>query len=51
VRLSFLPTIPFLDISFNPQLPTDIGIKSTNYSFEYDFVSDAPATGAIRWRC
>lgn len=41
-RLSFLPTIPFLDISFNPQLPTDIGIKSTNYSFEYDPVGDAP---------
>jgi hypothetical protein len=40
-RLSFLPTIPFLDISFNPQLPTT-GIKSTNYSFEYDPVGDAP---------
>lgn len=42
-RLSFLPTIPFLDISFGPQLPTDIGIKSTNYSFEYDPVGDAPS--------
>lgn len=41
-RLSFLPTIPFLNISFGPQLPTDIGIKSTNYSFEYDPVGDAP---------
>jgi len=41
-RLGFLPTIPGLDISFNPQLPTDIGIKSTNYSFEYDPVGDAP---------
>jgi len=40
-RLSFLPTIPGLDISFGPQLPTD-GIKSTNYSFEYDPVGDAP---------
>jgi len=40
-RLSFLPTIPFLDISFGPQLPTE-GIKSTNYSFEYDPVGDAP---------
>jgi hypothetical protein len=40
-RLSFLPTIPFLDISFNPQLPTT-GIPSTNYSFEYDPVGDAP---------
>jgi PE-PPE domain len=42
-RLSFLPTIPGLDISFGPQLPTDEdGIKSTNYSFEYDPVGDAP---------
>ncbi|MBO0678995.1 PE-PPE domain-containing protein [Mycolicibacterium sp. S2-37] len=41
-RLSFLPTIPFIDLSFGPQLPTDIGIKSTNYSFEYDPVGDAP---------
>jgi hypothetical protein len=40
-RLSFLPTVPGLDISFGPQLPTD-GIKSTNYSFEYDPVGDAP---------
>ena len=40
-RLSFLPTIPFLDISFNPQLPTD-GFTSTNYSFEFDPVGDAP---------
>jgi len=41
-RLSFLPTIPGLNISFKPQLPTDIGVKSTNYSFEYDPVGDAP---------
>lgn len=41
-RLSFLPTIPGLDISFNPQLPTNNGVKSTNYSFEYDPVGDAP---------
>jgi hypothetical protein len=40
-RLSLLPTIPFLDISFGPQLPTT-GIPSTNYSFEYDPVGDAP---------
>jgi hypothetical protein len=40
-RLSFLPTSPILDISFGPQLPTT-GIKSTNYSFEYDPVGDAP---------
>lgn len=42
-RLGFLPTIPFLDITFGPQLPTDIGITSTNYSFEYDPVGDAPS--------
>lgn len=41
-RLSFLPTIPLIDLTFGPQLPTDIGIKSTNYSFEYDPVGDAP---------
>jgi PE-PPE domain len=40
-RLSFLPSIPLLDISFSPQLPTT-GIPSTNYSFEYDPVGDAP---------
>jgi hypothetical protein len=41
-RLGFLPTIPILDVSFGPQLPTNIGIKSINYSFEYDPVGDAP---------
>lgn len=41
-RFSFLPTIPGLNISFNPQLPTHNGIKSTNYTFEYDPVGDAP---------
>ncbi|KUI25663.1 PE-PPE domain-containing protein [Mycobacterium sp. IS-1742] len=41
-RLSFLRYIPLLDVSFGPQLPTDIGVKSTNYSFEYDPVGDAP---------
>lgn len=40
-RLSFLRSIPFLDVTFGPQLPTT-GIKSTNYSFEYDPVGDAP---------
>lgn len=40
-RLSFLRYIPILDVSFGPQLPTE-GIKSTNYSFEYDPVGDAP---------
>ncbi|BBY17611.1 PE-PPE domain-containing protein [Mycolicibacterium litorale] len=41
-RLSFLRYIPILNVSFGPQLPTDIGVKSTNYSFEYDPVGDAP---------
>jgi hypothetical protein len=41
-RFSFLPTIPGLNISFNPQLPTNNGITSTNYTFEYDPVGDAP---------
>jgi hypothetical protein len=41
-RLSFLPTIPILNVTFGPVLPTDIGIKSTNYVFEYDPVGDAP---------
>jgi PE-PPE domain len=41
-RLSFLPTIPFLNITFGPVLPTNIGIKSTNYTFEYDPVGNAP---------
>lgn len=40
-RLSFLRYIPGLNISFGPQLPTS-GIKSTNYSFEYDPVGDVP---------
>src|ERR1700730_17973905 len=41
-RLSFLPTIPILTTTFGPTLPTNIGIKSTNYDFEYDPVGDAP---------
>jgi hypothetical protein len=47
-RLSFLPTIPILNITFGPVLPTNIGITSINYVFEYDLVGDAPCTGAIR---
>jgi hypothetical protein len=41
-RLSFLPTIPILNVTFGPLLPTDIGINSTNYAFEYHPVGDAP---------
>lgn len=29
-------------MTFGPQLPADIGVKSTNYSFECDPVGDAP---------
>lgn len=41
-RLSFLPTIPILDVSFGKPTPTDVGIKTTDISFEYDGVSDFP---------
>ena len=44
-RLSFLPTIPILDVSFGKPTPTytaDTGIKTTDISFEYDGVSDFP---------
>jgi PE-PPE domain len=41
-RLSFVATISFLNITFGPVLPTNIGIKSTNYTFEYDPVGNAP---------
>jgi hypothetical protein len=41
-RLSFVATISFLNITFGPVLPTNIGIKTTNYTFEYDPVGNAP---------
>ena len=41
-RLSFLPTIPISDVSFGKPTPTDVGIKTTDISFEYDGVSDFP---------
>ena len=41
-RLSFLPTIPIADVSFGKPTPTDVGIKTTDISFEYDGVSDFP---------
>ena len=44
-RLSFLPTIPILDVSFGNPTPTytaETGIKTTDFSFEYDGVSDFP---------
>ena len=41
-RLGFLPTIPFLDISFNPAMKTDNGFDTTAIGFEYDPVTYAP---------
>ena len=41
-RLGFLPTIPFLDITFGPATPTDTGIPMTGIGFEYDPVMYAP---------
>jgi pimeloyl-ACP methyl ester carboxylesterase len=41
-RLGFLPTIPFLDITFGPPMPTDTGIPITSIGFQYDPVMYAP---------
>lgn len=41
-RLGFLPTIPFLDITFGPATPTDLGVDMTTIGFEYDPVMYAP---------
>jgi hypothetical protein len=41
-RLGFLPTIPFLDITFGPATPVDTGIPMTSIGFEYDPVMYAP---------
>ena len=41
-RLGFLPTIPFLDITFGPAMPVDTGIKITSIGFQYDPVMYAP---------
>ncbi|MGV0715784.1 PE-PPE domain-containing protein [Mycolicibacterium sp. XJ662] len=41
-RLGFLPTIPFIDVTFGPSMPTDIGIETTSVGFEYDPVMYAP---------
>ncbi|MDA4109413.1 PE-PPE domain-containing protein [Mycolicibacterium holsaticum] len=41
-RLGFLPTIPFLDITFGPSMPTNLGIPITSVGFEYDPVMYAP---------
>ncbi|MEU0499093.1 PE-PPE domain-containing protein [Mycobacterium sp. NPDC006124] len=41
-RLGFLPTIPFLDISFGPAMKTDNGFDTTAIGFQYDPVTYAP---------
>ena len=41
-RLGFLPTIPFLDVTFGPAMPTDTGIPITSIGFQYDPVMYAP---------
>jgi pimeloyl-ACP methyl ester carboxylesterase len=41
-RLGFLPTIPFLNVTFGPAMPTDTGIPITSIGFEYDPVMYAP---------
>jgi hypothetical protein len=41
-RLGFLPTIPFLNITFGPATPTDTGIPMTSIGFQYDPVMYAP---------
>jgi hypothetical protein len=41
-RLGFLPTIPILNITFGPAMPTDTGIPITSIGFQYDPVMYAP---------
>ncbi|MGE2689173.1 PE-PPE domain-containing protein [Mycolicibacterium pulveris] len=41
-RLGFLPTIPFIDVTFGPSMPTDLGFPITSVGFEYDPVMYAP---------
>ncbi len=41
-RLGFLPTIPILDVTFGPPMPTNTGIPITSIGFEYDPVMYAP---------
>jgi hypothetical protein len=44
-RLGFLPTIPILNVTFGPPMPTDTGIPITSIGFEYDPVMYAPLYG------
>jgi hypothetical protein len=41
-RLGFLPTIPILNITFGPKMPTDTGIPIDSIGFQYDPVMYAP---------
>jgi len=41
-RLGFLPTIPILNITFGPPMPTDTGIPIDSIGFQYDPVMYAP---------
>jgi hypothetical protein len=41
-RLGFLPTIPFLNVTFGPPMPTNTGIPITSIGFQYDPVMYAP---------
>ena len=41
-RLGFLPTIPILNVTFGPPMPTNTGIPITSIGFQYDPVMYAP---------
>ncbi|ULE33941.1 PE-PPE domain-containing protein [Mycobacterium sp. IDR2000157661] len=41
-RLGFLPTIPFLDVTFGPATPVDTGVEMFGIGFEFDPVMYAP---------
>jgi len=41
-RLGFLGTIPFLNVTFGPPMPTDFPVHITNIGFQYDPVTYAP---------
>lgn len=41
-RLGFLPTIPFLNVTFGPATPTDTGVPMTTIGFQYDPIVYAP---------
>jgi hypothetical protein len=41
-RLGFLPTIPFLNVTFGPPMPTNTGVPITSIGFQYDPVMYAP---------